>query len=405
MRASIAQLVLAQAITMSVSSLMVTSAAIIGSHLAHNPAWATLPLALQFVAITATTIPASLLMRAIGRRAGFLLASAIGLAGASCAALGIYLGSFALFCCGALGTGIYTGFGHYYRFAAIEVAPLGRKNTAISYVLAGGVIAAVVGPNLANLSRDVFTLTYLGTLLAVVVLYGLNTINFLLIKLPMPAAPGSLPAPRPMRQIASHPGFAAAVSSAAVGYSVMVLLMTATPLAMTHQQHAFGDVAFVIQWHVLGMFVPSFFTGHLINRWGVQRIILAGMALMLSSMLINVNGQSVTHFWAALLLLGLGWNFMFIGGTSLLSESYRDGEAAKSQAFNDFTVFSLAAMSSAAAGVLLHWLGWKQVNYAALPLLGIALIAQFRFWSSKRRAVQAGKKFSAELARSESLRQ
>ena len=390
---------------MSVSSLMVTSAAIIGSHLAHNPAWATLPLALQYVAITATTIPASLLMRAIGRRAGFLLASAIGLSGASCAALGIYLGSFTLFCIGTLGTGIYTGFGHYYRFAAIEVAPLGKKNTAISYVLTGGVIAAIVGPNLANLSRDVFTLTYLGTLLAVVLLYGFNTINFLLIKLPRPVSPDRLPVTRPMRQIAGHPACVAAVASAAVGYSVMVLLMTATPLAMTHHHHAFGDVAFVIQWHVLGMFVPSFFTGHLINRCGVQRIIFAGMMIMLASIIINVNGHSVTHFWGALLLLGLGWNFMFIGGTSLLSESYREGEAAKSQAFNDFTVFSFAAMSSAAAGLLLHWLGWKQVNYAALPLLGIALVTQYRLWSSKRLDTAADKKFTEDLASSESLEQ
>jgi MFS family permease len=401
---SIAQLAVAQALTLSVSSLMVTSAAIIGSHLAHNPGWATLPLALQFVAITATTIPASLLMRAVGRRAGFLLASVIGISGASCASLGIYLDSFLLFCIGTLGTGIYTGFGHYYRFAAIEVAPLNRKNTAISYVLAGGVIAAFIGPNLANLSRDVFTLTYLGTLLAVVLLYGLNTINFLLIKLPMPVSPDSLPATRPMRQIVSHPAFVAAVASAAVGYSVMVLLMTATPLAMMHQQHAFGDVAFVIQWHVLGMFVPSFFTGQLINRFGVQRIIFAGMAVMLASMLINVNGQSVMHFWSALLLLGLGWNFMFIGGTSLLSESYRDGEAFKSQAFNDFVVFSCAAISSAAAGATLYWLNWELVNYAALPLLGIALVTQYRYWSSKRRDTLANQRLAEEPVRSDSLR-
>lgn len=390
MNRSIAQLVVAQAITMSVTSLMVTSAAIIGSQLADNPAWATLPLALQFVAITATTIPASLLMRRIGRRAGFLVASVIGIAGASCATLGIYLGSFLLFCTGALGTGIYTSFGHYYRFAAIEVAPLDRKNTAISYVLAGGIIAAIVGPNLANLSRDVFALTYLGTLLAVVLLYGLNTINFLFIKLPKPVPRHSLPETRPMWQIASNPAFVAAVASASIGYSVMVLLMTATPLEMMHQHHGFGDVAFVIQWHVLGMFVPSFFTGHLINRFGVQRIIAAGMLLMLTSVLINLNGQSVTHFWIALMVLGLGWNFMFIGGTSLLSESYRNGEAAKSQAFNDFVVFSCAAISSASAGVMLHWLSWRLVNYGALPLLCIALITQYRYWSRKRGGLAFG---------------
>ncbi|MDC1288259.1 MFS transporter, partial [Gammaproteobacteria bacterium] len=146
---------------------------------------------------------------------------------------------------------------------------------------------------------------------------------------------------------------------------------------------------FVIQWHVLGMFVPSFFTGHLINRFGVQRIIVCGVALMLASISINLNGSSVTHFWVALLVLGLGWNFMFIGGTSLLSETYRTEEIAKAQAFNDFIVFTLAALSSFAAGALLHWFNWQLVNYAALPLLTLALVTQFCLWSSKRSQLSA----------------
>lgn len=372
---------------MSVNSLMVTSAAIIGSGLAENPAWASLPLALQFIAVTATTIPASLLMRAIGRRAGFLVASVIGMLGAGCAALGIYLDSFLLFCLGALGTGTYTAFGHYYRFAAIEVAPVARKNTAISYVLAGGIVAAVIGPNLANLSRDVFALTYLGTMLSVVLLYGLNAINFLFIRLPPPTPRAARPSTRPMLEIARQPTFIAAVASAALGYSVMVLLMTATPLEMMHQHHAFGEVAFVIQWHVLGMFVPSFFTGHLINRFGVQRIIISGMTLMMICVAVNLSGTSVIHFWSALLLLGVGWNFMFIGGTSLLSEAYLEGENAKAQGFNDFTVFTLAAVSSASAGALLYWVSWQLVNIAALPLLGLALVSQIWLWSSRRTAL------------------
>ncbi len=384
MNKSIAQLVFAQAILLSVNSLMVTSAAIIGGHLSHNPALASLPLAIQFVAVMGTTIPASLLMRAIGRRGGFLLASVIGIAGASCAALGIYLDSFLLFCCGAFGTGIYTGFGHYFRFAAIEVVPPHKKNSAMGYVLAGGIAAAIIGPNLANISREVFAVTYLGTLLSVVVLYGLNSINFLLIKLPRPVAPLIPVAPRSMRTIARQPAFIAAVASATVGYSVMVLLMTATPLEMMHQHHDFGEVAFVIQWHVLGMFVPSFFTGHLINRFGVQRIILSGVVLMLASVAININGSSVNHFWMALMMLGVGWNFMFIGGTSLLSETYRSEEVAKAQAFNDFVVFTLAAISSFAAGALLHWISWQFVNYAALPVLALALATQFWLWLSKR---------------------
>ncbi len=378
-------LALAHAIMMSVNSLMVTSAAIIGSALATNKALATLPLALQFVAVMSTTIPASILMGRLGRKTGFLIATALGLAGAACGILGIYQGSFVLFCLGSIGTGIYTGFGNYFRFAATEVSPADKKNTAISYVLAGGVLAAVVGPNLANLSKDVFSITYLGTIVSIFVLYSLNGINFICMKLPRPAPPELRQTTRPMLAIAAQPAFIVAVTSAAIGYSVMVLLMTATPLAMTHEQHAFGDVAFVIQWHVLGMFVPSFFTGHLINRFGAQRIIMTGVVLMVLCIGFNFAGASIWHFWSALLLLGVGWNFMFIGGTSLLTETYAAAESPKAQAFNDFVVFSAAALSSFSAGALLHWLGWQLVNYAVLPLIALALIAHSWLWFYRRR--------------------
>lgn len=380
-------LALAHAIMMSVNSLMVTSAAIIGSQLATNKALATLPLALQFVAVMSTTIPASILMGRLGRKSGFLIATVIGLIGAVCGISGVYQDSFWLFCVGSIGTGIYTGFGNYFRFAATEVTPAEKKNTAISYVLAGGVLAAVVGPNLANLSKDVFETAYLGTIISIFVLYSLNGINFLWMKLPRPVAPELRQTTRSMLAIAAQPSFIVAVMSAAIGYSVMVLLMTATPLEMTHQHHQFSDVAFVIQWHVLGMFVPSFFTGHLINRFGAQRIIISGVALMLLCISINFNGSSITHFWGALLLLGVGWNFMFIGGTSLLTETYSPAESAKAQAFNDFVVFSAAALSSFSAGALLHLLGWQLVNYAVLPLITLALLSQFWLWLSRRRGV------------------
>ncbi len=383
-------LALAQAIMLSVNSLMVTSAAIIGSHLATNKALATLPPALQFVAVMATTIPASILMGKIGRKPGFLVATAIGLGGATAGIIGIYQDSFLLFCCGSIGIGMYTGFGNYFRFAATEVSPAEKKNTAISYVLAGGVLAAVIGPNLANLSKDLFAITYLGTLVSVLLLYALNGINFLCMKLPRPVTRELRQNSRPMAQIARQPAFIVAVASAAIGYAVMVLLMTATPLEMTHQHHPFSDVAFVIQWHVLGMFVPSFFTGHLINRLGAQRIILSGACLMILCILLNFSGSSVSHFWAALLLLGVGWNFMFIGGTSLLTETYRPGESARSQALNDFVVFSAAACASFAAGALLHLLGWQLVNYAVIPLIGLALALHVWLWSSKKQIAPTG---------------
>lgn len=391
MNRSVIQLALAQAVMMSVNSLMVTAAAIIGSHLATNKALATLPLALYFVAVMLTTIPASLLMGVIGRKRGFLIATLIGLFGATCGAIGIYQESFLLFCFGTIATGSYTGFGNYFRFAATEVAPKEKKNTAISYVLAGGVLAAIIGPNLANLSRDVFAVTYLGIFVSVIILYSLNGINFICMRLPRPMVPEFRQTTRPMLQIAAQPAFIVAVASAATGYSVMVLLMTATPLEMTHQHHEFSDVAFVIQWHVLGMFVPSFFTGHLINRFGAQRIIMSGAVLMVASIAMNFHGSSISHFWASLLILGVGWNFMFIGGTSLLTETYSSAESARAQAFNDFTVFTAAALASFGAGALLHQWGWQLVNYAVAPLILLVVLAHAWLWmTNKRRLVATG---------------
>ncbi len=382
---NVIQLSLAQALMMSVTTIMVTSAALIGVQLADNKALATLPMALQFIAVMMSTIPASMLMQRIGRKAGFLCASAIGFTGGLLCLGGLYLHSFELFCVGAIGTGIYTAFGHYFRFAATEVADASHKNTAISYVLAGGVLAALVGPNLANLSKDVLTVSFAGTLIAVLVLYLLNAINIATMRLPRPVSRARLDSARGTLEIARQPVFITAVASAAIGYAVMVLLMTATPLAMTHEQHDFSEVAFVIQWHVLGMFVPSFFTGHLINRFGAQKIILSGVGLMLCCLVLNLHGISVTHFWIALTLLGVGWNFMFIGGTSLLTEAYRPEESARAQGLNDFVVFSGAAIASLSAGALLHFLSWQLVNYAVIPFILLALAAHTRLWLYRRR--------------------
>jgi MFS family permease len=252
------------------------------------------------------------------------------------------------------------------------------------------VLAAVIGPNLANLSKDAFAIAYLGTILSVAALYALNGVNFLFMRLPRPVQRNHRQTTRPLLQIARQPAYIVAVASAAIGYAVMVLLMTATPLEMTHQDHSFSDVAFVIQWHVLGMFVPSFFTGHLINHYGAQRIILSGASLLLLCIIVNFNGSSVAHFWAALLMLGLGWNFMFIGGTSLLTETYSPAESAPAQALNDFVVFSAAACASFGAGALLHLLGWQLVNYAVVPLIATAVIAQLWLKSINRRVALTG---------------
>ena len=372
---NVVQLAFAQALMMSVNTLLLTSSSIIGFELAENKALATLPLAIQFFATMLTSIPASLMMNRLGRRQGFIFSSIIGFIGSFIALYAITQGSFVVFCIATLMFGIYTGFGNYFRFVATEVAPPGHSNTAISYVLAGGVLAAFIGPNLANYSKDAFEIAYLGSFIAVFILYCFNLVNILWMDLPKPVNRALNEYGRSLREIASQPYFIVALLSAAIGFSMMSLLMTATPLSMKHENLPFSDVAFVIQWHVLGMFAPSFFTGHLINRFGVERIIFIGGLLMLGCIATNLIGTTLWHFWLALFLLGLGWNFMFIGGTTMLTKTYNEAEKAKTQALNDFTIFTAVAFASLGAGVLQHQLGWFMVNISVIPFILICLFS------------------------------
>lgn len=369
---------------LSVNSLIVTTAAIVGFQLADNKSLATLPSALQMASTMLASYPASMMMYRFGRRAGFLFATVIGLFGAASCMTGIYLESFWLFCLGTIGTGIYTGFGNFFRFAAIEATTAEKKNTAISFVLAGGVLAAVAGPNLANMGREMLAFSFLGSYLFVFILYSFNGFNFLLLRLPPLSDKTSTARQRPLLEIIRQPVFLVASISAATGYGLMVLLMTATPLAMTEAHHQFADVAFVIQWHVLGMFVPSFFTGHLINRFGAVTIIIGGILLISTCVVINLLGSGLWLFWSALLLLGVGWNFLFTGGTSLLTESYYPEEAARVQGVNDFIVFSSSAVFALSAGVLHHQLGWVVINYAVIPLLAMCLLMQIAWVLSRK---------------------
>jgi MFS family permease len=372
-RRNVAQLALAQALMMSVNTLLLTSSSIIGFELADNKALATLPLAIQFFSTMLSAIPASMLMNRIGRRNGFITSSMLGLAGSMLAIVAITQHSFVLFCLSTILFGIYTAFGNYFRFVATEVVPPEQSNTAISYVLAGGVLAAFIGPNLAHYSKDVLDVAYQGSFIAVLILYTLNLTNILLMDLPKPLNIAIDAYTRPLGEIVRQPVFIVALLSAMIGFSMMSLLMTATPLAMKHEQHAFKDVAFVIQWHVLGMFAPSFFTGHLINKFGVENIIFTGGVFMLGCIGINLVGISVWHFWLALFFLGLGWNFMFIGGTTLLTKTYNEAEKAKTQAINDFVIFSAVTFASLGAGVLQYQLGWVMVNISVAPFIVLSM--------------------------------
>jgi len=372
---NVALLSLSQAALITGSSLLLASSAIVGLALAGNKSLATLPLALLFLAQMTTTIPASLYMARVGRRLGFMTSSLFGLAGAAVATGGVFKSDFSIFCVGTTLIGVFNGFGQYYRFTAAEVAADDYRSRAISYVLAGGVIAAFAGPNLANWSRHLLPKDFAGSYASLIGLYLLAFGLASFLRIPKPSAVFRAKGGRPLSVIVRQPAYLAAVASAMVGYGSMNFIMVATPLAMKGYAHAFSDTAFVIQWHVFGMFVPSFFTGHLIRRFGTTNIMLTGILLLGLCVWINFSGATVTHFWGALLLLGLGWNFLFVGATTLLTETYSPNEKAKSQALNDFLVFGTVTLTSFSSGAVQHALGWQAINMAVIPFLVLVLIA------------------------------
>ncbi len=368
-------LALAQAMLMTGTSLLISTSALVGRNLAPDPGWATLPLGLQFLAMTLSTIPASLFMGRYGRRAGFLVGVHLGLAGTLLAGYAILTGNFLLFCAAAVLLGSFNATGQFYRFAAAEVASESLKARAIGLVLAGGIAAAFLGPNLAAWTRELAGPDFAASYLILAGLYVVGLLAILPLRIPLPPRIVLRAQGRPLREIATGRVFAIAVLAAAVGYGVMNLLMVATPLAMEGHHHRFEDAAFVIQWHVVAMFLPSFFTGDLIRRFGVYRILVIGVLLNLASVGVNFHGHDVMHYWLALVLLGVGWNFLFIGGTTLLTEAHRPEEKAKTQALNDFIVFGTVTVTALGSGALLATVGWGTINALVVPFLLAVLVA------------------------------
>ena len=363
---------------MSGTSLMVATSALVGYALVDDKTYASLPFTMQLLATMLTSIPAAMLMTRIGRKPAFLIGTVIAMLGAITASYSIIQNNFILFIIASILIGMFSGFANFYRFTAADNVDKEHKSRAIAYVLAGGVLAAVIGPNLANLTREVISgAIFAGSYASITVLYILSFILLNFLDLPHNYQTDSKDQPftRPLGEIVRQPRFVVAIICGMLGYAVMTLVMTATPLAMQHHHHIYSDTAFVIQWHVLGMFAPSFFTGHLIKRFGLLRIMFLGAAFGLICIIINLAGTSVTHFWLALLLLGISWNFLFIGATSLLTETYKASERFKTQALNDFLVFSMVAAASLSAGILHHQLGWKFVNYMAIPALIVIFIS------------------------------
>lgn len=363
---------------MSVTTMTVTISVLVGFALASNKAYATLPFTAQLIASTLTSIPAAMLMARIGRKPAFMLATLLGISAGVVCTYAIMQSNFGLFVMGCILIGCFNGFGYYYRFAAADAVSTDYKSRAIAYVLAGGVIAAFIGPNIATYTKSLIGNTlFAGSFATLIFFYVAILILLSFLKLPESAnqQEGIQVSGRPLPSIMKQPCFIVAVLTGMLGYSVMSLVMTATPLAMQHNHHSLPDTSFVIQWHVLGMFAPSFFTGTLIKRIGLLKIMFAGGLAGVACVVINLMGTSISHFWLALFLLGVSWNFLFIGASTMLTETYRPEERFKTQAANDFMVFSMVATASLSAGALQHHYGWQAVNYGAIPALVIILLS------------------------------
>ncbi|CAG0989540.1 Riboflavin transporter RfnT [Rhodocyclaceae bacterium] len=374
-RANVLRLAVSQALMLTAIVMSMAVAGIIGAQMAPDPGLATLPIAAMVVGVAFASLPAGLFMRRAGRRTGFLLGATIGVLASLLCVYALQVQSFALFVAGHLLLGSYQGFANYYRFAAVEAVATADSGKAISLVVAGGVVAAFAGPQVGQWGRDwlaavpfagAYLLQALASAAALAMLAGL--------RLPDVAAARS-GAARPLAVVLRQPALLMSIFGAAVGYSAMIMAMTATPLAMLGCGLPGTSVTPVIQWHVVGMFAPSFFTGNLIGRYGAPRIMQAGFALLLAHVAVAVSGFEFLHFLSALVLLGLGWNFAFIGGTSLLTQTYRPAEQLRVQMVNEFVVFGLVAAASLSAGWLYARFGWILLNLSMIPLLLVALVA------------------------------
>lgn len=363
-----------QAIFGATSTALVVTSGLVGSTLAPSPSWATLPMALSIVGTALTTFPISLMMRRVGRRVGFVLCALAGAAGAMLGAYAIFERSFGLFLLGCLISGIYQASASYYRFAAADTASPEFRPKAISWVMTGGIVAALVGTFMVMATTNLFApVTFAGTWVVMAALAVAGAGLLLFIDIPLTQRHDA-PSGRPLGQIARQPRYIVAAMTAMLAFGIMVLVMTATPVAMLGCGFSVKDSSWVIQWHALAMFVPSFFTGSFIQRFGAEKISAIGMLLLVGAAVSGLVGIHFENFAIGLVLLGLGWNFGYIGGTTMLTETYEPEEKNKAQGLNDFLVFTTTAVTSLLAGKLLAWFGWAGVNVAVFPMVVLALV-------------------------------
>jgi len=384
-RRNVALLAACQALLLTNSATLIAINGLAGLALAPTKALATLPVTCWVAGGALATMLASLHMKRVGRQRGLTAGTLWGIVGALICAGAVWLQSFWLLCFGALVFGVYNAYGQYYRFAAADVASADFKGTAISLVLAGGLVGGILGPTTSRFTVDLLAPRFTGAYLALIgfALATMLLLRFIRIPAPdakMQAAPG-----RPLREIAAQPKFIVAVLAGAIGYGVMNFLMTSTPIAMGVCGHPYGDAAFVISSHVIAMFAPSFFTGGLIRRLGVLPVMFVGALLNFGAIGVALSGISVAQFWGALVLLGVGWNFLYTGGTTLLTGTYRPEEMAKAQGANDQVIFIFMLISSLASGATVTAAGWERVNLYALPMVALVAVA-IAWFAFKERA-------------------
>jgi MFS family permease len=365
-----------QLISATGAIIMVTLGGIIGARLASDPTLATLPVSIMVLCVAATAIPATMLMKKIGRRRGFSLASLSALVATVLAGLALYMESFGLFIAAGATFGINMAFTQQYRYAAAESVDPVNSPRAISYVLLGAIGGAMVGPELVKYGQfAVPGVQYLGTLVVLGGLYVVQAALFLTMSPLRGEGPDAADEPgRPLKEIVLQPLFLVAILGGATAYGVMTFIMTATPLSMhIHDGFDLDQTAKVIRSHVLGMYVPSLIAGNLIQRFGVVPIMSVGGLALVSACIIGLQGQSYMHYWYALVLLGVGWNFLYVGSTTMVTLTYTLAERFRAQAVNEFSVFGTSAAGSLLAGTIIHLYGWYTLVIVPLPLLVLTI--------------------------------
>lgn len=379
---NIALLAMCQALTQGSNTLMFASSALAVLTIVSPDMnmWANLPITMQHLGVMLTVFPASMLMMRRGRKFGFRTGSAMGMIGASLAAIGLGIGSFPVMCLGGIFLGNAVANMQLYRFAAVELAPGAFRAQAISYVTAGGVLAGIFGPTLAHFTPDLWMPLFQASFVAVVIVHAIVFVILGFIEFPAVKAEDNAGPQRPLLEIVTQPAYMVAAAGSMIAFGVMSFVMAASPLAIVQCGLSRTEAPITIFVHVMGMFLPSFFTGHLIARFGIFNVMIAGVVVLVGGVAVALMGVTEWHFRGALTLNGVGWNFLFVGATTLLTTTYRPSERGKAQAFNDFMVFGVTTVASLMASVVLELQGWAVLNYMALGmvLVALAVIAVFR---------------------------